>query len=46
LSFADVINNCYSVQRNLFNDVMASFIDTFMPNMNHLNPKFRSVVNA
>ncbi len=46
LSFADVINNCYSVQRNLFNDVMASFIDTFMPNMNHLNPIFRSVVNA
>ncbi len=46
LSFADVINNCYGVQRNLFNDVMASFIDTFMPNMNHLNPKFRSVVNA
>ena len=46
LSFAEVINNCYSVQRNLFKDVIASFIGTFMPNMNHLNPEFQSVVNA
>nr|WP_221900740.1 hypothetical protein [Bathymodiolus platifrons methanotrophic gill symbiont] len=40
LSFAEVINNCYSVQRNLFKDVIASFIGAFMPNMNHLNPEF------
>lgn len=40
LSFAEVINNCYSVQRNLFNDVIASFIKAFMPKMNHLNPEF------
>jgi len=46
LSFVEVINNCYSVQRNLFKDVIASFIGTFMPNMNHLNPECQSVINA
>jgi hypothetical protein len=46
LSFATVINNCYSVQRYLFKDVIASFIGTFMPNMTHLNPEFHPVVNA
>jgi hypothetical protein len=46
LSFTAVINNCYSLQRNLFNDVIASFIGTFMPKMNHLNPEFQHVVNA
>jgi len=46
LSFAAVINNCYSLQRNLFKDVIASFIGTFMPNMTHLNPEFQPVVNA
>ena len=46
LSFTAVINNCYSLQRNLFKDVIASFIGTFMPNMTHLNPEFRPVVIA
>ncbi|MDD5502983.1 MAG: transposase [Candidatus Thermoplasmatota archaeon] len=46
LSFAAVINNCYSLQRNLFKDVIASFIETFIPNMIHLNPEFLPVVNA
>ena len=46
LSFAAVINNCSSMQRNLFKDVIASFIGTFMPNMAHLNPEFQRVVNA
>ena len=46
LSFADVINNCYGVQRNLFKDVIASSIGTFMPSMKHLNPEFQSAVNA
>ena len=46
LSFATVLNNCYSLQRNLFKDVIASFIETFMPNMTHLNPEFQPVVNA
>lgn len=46
LSFTEVINNCYSLQRNLFKDVIASFIETFIPNMVHLNPEFQPVVNA
>ena len=46
LSFATVISNCYGLQRNLFKDVIASFIGTFMPNMTHLNPEFHPVVNA
>jgi len=46
LSFAAVINNCYSLQRNLFKDVIASFIGTCIPTMAHLNPEFQSVVNA
>lgn len=46
LSVMSVINNCYGLQRNLFNGVMASFIGTFMPSMAHLNPEFQPVVNA
>lgn len=46
LSFTVVINNCYSAQRNLFKDVVASFIGTYMPKMTHLNPEFHPVVNA
>jgi hypothetical protein len=46
LSFTAVINKGYSMQRNLFKDVIASFIETFMPNMTHLNPEFQPVVNA
>jgi hypothetical protein len=46
LSTMALINNSYSLQRNLFNDVIASFMGTFMPSMGHLNPEFQPVVNA
>lgn len=46
LSFAAVINNCYSVQRNLFKDVIASFIGNIVPTMKHLNSEFHPAVNA
>lgn len=46
LSAMALINNSYSLQRNLFNDVIASFIGTFMPSMARLNPEFQPVVNA
>ena len=42
----DVIKNCYQLQRNLFNDVIAAFINTFAPTMSHLNPQFFQAVNA
>jgi len=42
----EVISNCYRLQRDLFNEVIASFIAGFMPTMQHLNPQFKSTVNA
>ena len=41
-----VISHCYRLQRDLFNEVIASFIADFMPTMQHLNPQFESTVNA
>ena len=46
LSAMSLIDNCYSVQRNLFNEVIAGFIGTLMTTMVHLNPEFQAVVNA
>ena len=46
LSAMSLIDNCYTIQRNLFNEVIAGFIGTLMPTMGHLNPEFHSVVNA
>lgn len=42
----DVISNCYRLQRNLFNQVISSFINEFSPKLEHMNPVFESVVNA
>ena len=42
----DVISNCYRLQSDLFNKVIASFIVGFMPTMQHLNPQFEFTVNA
>jgi hypothetical protein len=46
LRASELINNCYRLQRDLFKEVIASFIDGFMPTMNHLNPQFKPVVKA
>jgi hypothetical protein len=42
----DLISNCYRLQRNLFNDVIASFIRFIIPSMKNLNSRFQPVVNA
>ena len=42
----DVISNCYKLRRDLFNEVIASFIGSFAPGMEHMNSKFQAVVNA
>ena len=42
----DLISNCYRLQRNLFNNVMASFIRAIIPSMENLNSQFQPVVNA
>jgi hypothetical protein len=46
LCATDVLRHCYALQRDLFNDVVASFIRMFMPSMEHVNPQFRPSVNA
>jgi len=42
----DLLSNCYRLQRNLFNDVMASFIKSIMSSMENLDSQFKPVVNA
>lgn len=46
LRVMELIRNCYRLRRDLFNEVIASFIAGFMPSMQHINPQFQSVVNA
>ena len=46
LQATDVIRNCYRLQRELFNEVIAAFIKAFAPNLGHLNPHFQPPVNA
>jgi hypothetical protein len=46
LRAAKVIHNCYRLQRELFNEVIAAFIQAFTPNLEHLNPQFQPPINA
>lgn len=46
LKAIDLIDNCYRLRRDLFNDVIAAFIADFMPGKDSLNPQFRATVNA
>lgn len=42
----DMISNCYKLRRDLFNEVIASFVKSFASDMDHMNSKFKAVVNA
>lgn len=42
----DVISNCYKLRRDLFNEVIASSMESFAPGMEHMNSKFQAAVNA
>ena len=42
----DVISNCYQLRRELFNEIIASFVKMFVKDKEHMNPKFHAVVNA
>lgn len=42
----DVITNCYRLQRELFQEAIASFIKEFIVDKEHLNPQFLKTVNA
>jgi hypothetical protein len=42
----ELISNGYRLQRDLFNDLVASFIRSIIPSMENLNSRFQPVVNA
>jgi len=42
----DLISNCYRLQRDLFNGVVASFIWSIISSMENFNSQFQPVVNA
>ncbi len=42
----NMISNCYRLQRHLFDEVITSFIQTFMATKDLLPPQFRAAVNA
>jgi hypothetical protein len=46
ICFLDIINNAYQWQRELYSDIIASFIKNFIPGKEYLNPQFQAVVNA
>lgn len=46
LKTVDIISNCYKLRRELFNEIIASFIAAFAQGKEHLNPKFQTAVNA
>jgi Transposase DDE domain len=46
LKAVDIISNCYKLRRELFNEMISSFIEVFAQGKEHLNPKFSGVVNA
>lgn len=45
LRITDFIDNCYSLHRNLFNEVIINFIQKFMPNIKHLDSKIHQRIS-
>lgn len=46
MQFVDIISNAYHWQRNLYTEVVAVFVSSFMQGKQHLNPQFQASVNA
>jgi hypothetical protein len=46
MQITDIITNAYQWRRELFRDVIATFIHGFVPDKDNLLPKFRPAVNA
>jgi hypothetical protein len=46
MQFADLISNAYQWQRELYKDMVASFVSNFMAGKEHLNSQFQPAVNA
>lgn len=46
MQFTDIISNAYQWQRELYTDVVASFVKSFIVGKDYLNPQFHAAVNA
>jgi hypothetical protein len=46
MRFSEVISNAYAWKRDLYKDVVAAFVNSFISGKEYLNPQFRAVVNA
>jgi hypothetical protein len=46
MTLTNLISIAYQWKRELFNQVIESFIRDFMPGKNHLSPQFHRAVNA
>lgn len=46
MRFADLIANAYQWRRDLYQEVVAVFVRSFMSGKEHLNPQFQAAVNA
>jgi hypothetical protein len=46
MQFTDLISNAYQWQRELYQEVIASFVSYFIIGKDHLNPQFQPAVNA
>jgi hypothetical protein len=46
MQFTALISNAYQWQRDLYKDVVASFVSSFIAGKEHLNPQFQPAVNA
>lgn len=46
MQFTDLISNAYQWQRELYKDIVASFVSNFIVGKEHLSPQFQPAVNA
>ena len=46
MRMSQLIANAYQWRRELYSDVVADFIRSFIPTVDYLNPQFRTAVNA
>ena len=46
MCISELISNCYKLQRELFNEVVAEFIQKLVPEIKNLEPEFKPSVNA
>lgn len=44
LRVTDLIDNCYSLQKNLFNQVISIFIQNFMPSIKHIDSQIHKII--